>query len=414
MPSTSAPEIRGSLLNDRYQVGPMIGRGGMGTVYRAVDRVLRREVAVKVFHPDLHQPGLLDPQRLETETMARLNHPGLVALYDAGIASHDGHQLSYMVMELVAGVDLRLQLAAAPLELETAARLGARLAATLHYIHDRAIIHRDIKPSNILLARYCDYEDPQPKLADFGIATLIGRPRAVPEPTLGTAAYLSPEQVRGLEAGPPSDIYSLGLVLLQCLTGETEYQGPPIDAALARLTRPPRIPADLPGGVADLLEAMTALEEGPRPTAAEVAVSLRSAGSDPDTARPPRGASQHRTPAVRPPDRASLIPALRPAELTNATRAFLPAAVAPAPPTASLGQLLLPEDAPPAARRRSFPRRRAAILAGAAAAALAAVAVLPAVLPAVPSSDTAGSGPDSAVLQRVDDNLTLLEESLAP
>lgn len=414
MSSMTVPEIRDSLLNDRYQVGPMIGRGGMGTVYRAVDHVLRREVAVKVFHPDLHQAGPLDPQRLETETMARLNHPGLVALYDAGTASHDGHQLSFIVMELVAGVDLRLQLAAAPLGLETTARLGARLAATLHYIHDRAIIHRDIKPSNILLARYSDDDDLQPKLADFGIAALIGRPRAVPEPTVGTAAYLSPEQVRGLEAGPPSDIYSLGLVLLQCLTGETEYQGPPIDAALARLTRPPRIPADLPGGVTELLEAMTASDEGQRPTAADVAFSLRSAGSHPDNARRPREPAPHLTPGVPLPDRASLIPALRPAELTNATRAFLPMIVAPAPPTASLGQLLVPQTAPPAARRRSFPRRRTAILASAAAAALAAVAVLPALLPAVLPSGTAGPAPDSAVLQRLDDNLTLLEESLAP
>ncbi|MGF9660414.1 protein kinase [Arthrobacter crystallopoietes] len=413
MSSTTAPELRGSLLNDRYQVGPVIGRGGMGTVYRAVDHVLRREVAVKVFHPDLHQPGLLDLQRLETETMARLNHPGLVALYDAGTARHDRQELSFIVMELVAGVDLRLQLAAAPLGLETTVRLGARLAATLHYIHGRATIHRDIKPSNILLARYSDDEDPQPKLADFGIATLIGRPRPVPELTVGTAAYLSPEQVRGLEAGPPSDIYSLGLVLLQCLTGETEYQGPPIDSALARLTRPPWIPADLPGGVAELLQAMTDSDEVHRPTAAEVTLSLRRAGSDPDTARRLRDPAHNEAPGARPPDRAPLLPALRPAELTNATRAFLPVAVAPAPPTASLGQLL-PRDAPPPARRRSFPRRRAAILASAAATALAGVAVLPAMLPAVFPSDPAGSAPNPAVLQRLDDNLTLLEESLAP
>jgi eukaryotic-like serine/threonine-protein kinase len=415
MSSTTAPEIQGSLLNDRYQVGPMIGRGGMGTVYRAMDHILRREVAVKVFHPDFHQPGLPDSQRLEAETMARLNHPGLVALYDAGTARHDGQELSFMVMELIAGVDLRLQLAAAPLGLDTTARLGARLAATLHYIHDRATIHRDIKPSNILLARYSEDEDPQPKLADFGIATLIGRPRPVRELTVGTAAYLSPEQVRGLEAGPPSDIYSLGLVLLQCLTGETEYQGPPIDSALARLTRPPRIPADLPPDVAHLLEAMTDPDTGQRPTAAEVAVSLSVPGGNPDTAVRPGGAGKPGARAARPPAPAPLIPALRPGELTNATRAFLPAAaaVAPAPAaqTVSLGQLL-PRPAPAARRRRrSVPR--AAILASAATA-LAAAAVLPAVLPAVLNAGTSSSAPAPAVLQRLDDNLTLLEESLAP
>jgi len=260
MPNSPATEIAGALLNGRYQLGPLIGRGGMGSVYRGVDHVLRRQVAVKVLHPSHGGRRRLELERQEVLTMARLNHPGLVALYDAGTSPCGGDDASWLVMELIDGVDLGLQLEAGPLDQEATALLGSRLAATLHYIHSRSTVHRDIKPSNVMLAHYGD-DDPQPKLADFGIATLIGQPRlAAGETTIGTAAYLSPEQVRGCSFGPGSDIYSLGLVLLQCLTGEVEYPGPSLEAALARLDRPPRIPADLQPALRALLAAMTARE----------------------------------------------------------------------------------------------------------------------------------------------------------
>ncbi|EMY32260.1 protein kinase family protein, partial [Arthrobacter crystallopoietes BAB-32] len=323
MPNMPATEISSAVLNGRYQVGPLIGRGGMGSVYRGIDHVLQRQVAVKVLHRAHDGRQRLDLERQEVLTMARLNHPGLVALYDAGTTPYGGDDVPWLVMELIDGVDLGLQLEAGPLDQRATALLGSRLAATLHYIHNHSTVHRDIKPSNVMLAHYGD-DDPQPKLADFGIATLIGQPGlAAGDTTIGTAAYLSLEQVRGGSVGPASDIYSLGLVLLQCLTGEVEYPGPSLESALARLDRPPRIPPDLLPELRALLAAMTAAEEPERPDALDVARTLRNIGGifQENPAPAPRKIA---TAGSRPLAPLHLLPSLSTGQLTNATRALAP------------------------------------------------------------------------------------------
>lgn len=269
----------GPLLQGRYAVGAVLGRGGMGTVYRGTDLVLEREVALKIFHSDVADAAELLRQQSEIRLLARLNHHGLVTLFDAGTAVQGNQQVPFLVMELVEGNDLHRLLRAGPLPGKEAARMGAVLAGALQYIHHHGVVHRDIKPANILLARYAEGSGLHPKLADFGIARMLDDARlTATNTTPGTAAYLSPEQAGGTPVGPPTDIYSLGLVLLEALTGKSEFTGAPMEAAVARLSRDPAIPDGLGPNWKRLLTAMTAREPAQRPDAGRVAEMLGDGG----------------------------------------------------------------------------------------------------------------------------------------
>jgi eukaryotic-like serine/threonine-protein kinase len=267
------------VLGDRYELQDLIGRGGMAEVYRACDRVLDRSVAVKLMRAlsstDTERARFSD----EARTLAGLSHPGLVTVLDAATT---GDQ-PYLVMELIRGPSLAECCQGVALEPTRVAAIGAQLAAALGYAHSRGIVHRDLKPGNVLLA-----EDDRALLTDFGIARLMseGARHTATGVTVGTAAYLAPEQVRGEDIGPATDVYSLGLVLLEALTGERAYAGSPTEAALARLTTPPPIPPAVPKRWHALLRDMTALDPTHRPTTEEVAASLRdlAAGLDPATA----------------------------------------------------------------------------------------------------------------------------------
>ncbi len=260
----------------------LVGRGGVATVYRATDQALGREVAVKVFRG---AEGLDDPARRKSETalLASLTHPALVMLHDSVREPASGRE--FLVMELVEGPNLRERLdAEGPLGADEAAAMTVELAEALHVIHTRGIVHRDVKPANVLLA-----PSPVPtrawraKLADFGIARLIDDARLTATGGLiGTPAYLAPEQVRGLGAGPGSDIYAFGLLLLESRTGHAAFPGPAIEAAGARLTRDPELPASLGTDWRELLAAMLAREPGDRPTALEVAVAAAALGPELD------------------------------------------------------------------------------------------------------------------------------------
>src|SRR5690349_17670069 len=237
------------LLDDRYRLGPVLGCGGMATVYTATDTKLGRQVAVKLFHPGADENTLA---RLETEArlLGGLTHPGLLRVFDVSIAGDE----PYLVMQLVEGRTLRKVINDGPLRPVVVARLGSRLADTLAYVHSRQIVHRDIKPSNVLLDG-----SGNGYLADFGIAALIGAARLTKTGhCVGTAAYLAPEQVCGAEPNPDADIYSLALVLLECLTGRPEYPGADVEAAVARLARPPVVPDSVPAALRRTLVAMLA------------------------------------------------------------------------------------------------------------------------------------------------------------
>ena len=190
--------------------------------------------------------------------LATLHHPGLVALHDGGV--EDGRP--FIVTDLVEGPTLAERLETGPLDPDEVRRLGARLADALAHVHRGGIVHRDLKPANVLLGA------DGPRLADFGIARAVdGTAVTGTGYVVGTAAYLAPEQVRGEWVGPEADVYALGLVLLEALTGRREYPGALVESATARLHRPPGIPDGLPSSLHTALQAMTALDPAARPTA---------------------------------------------------------------------------------------------------------------------------------------------------
>ncbi|MER5199976.1 serine/threonine-protein kinase [Streptomyces sp. NPDC002755] len=263
------------ILAGRYRLDALIGSGGAADVHRGFDLKLRRPVAVKLFRPDT---GFDTEEALLSEAMilARLQHPGLVTAYDAG--RHDGD--AYLVMQLIEGHTLKARIAEGPLSPGATATVGAGLADALAHAHEAGIVHRDVKPSNVILDA-----SGRAHLTDFGISRLLDATTRTATATgtlVGTAAYLSPEQVLGRPVGRPSDVYALGLVLLECLTGRLEYDGGPLEAAIARLHRAPRLPDFLPTELAALLRDMTALDEQTRPTAPDCArtLTLLSTGTD--------------------------------------------------------------------------------------------------------------------------------------
>ena len=258
MGPTEGHEERSALLDGRYRLEAAIGQGGMSVVYRGVDESLRRPVAVKVFHS-----GIVDIARQEAElgVLASLEHHNLVSLLDAGVLTgQDGTQQRFIVMALVVGQDLEERLGVGPLASRHIAEIGYDMAEALDYIHAHGVVHRDIKPSNILLVDYGNDSDrARARLTDFGIALAAGVERLTADGvTTGTAAYLSPEQARGGDVGPASDVYSLGLVLLQCFTRRREFPGSLVESAVARLSRDPVVPEPLPEHWKSLLRAMTA------------------------------------------------------------------------------------------------------------------------------------------------------------
>ncbi|QLJ06192.1 protein kinase [Streptomyces sp. NEAU-sy36] len=292
MPAPVPAEERPTeVLSGRYRLGAKIGSGGMADVYEGVDTRLRRPVAVKVFRPG-PDPQTEDRLTAEAVLLARLQHPGLVTVYDAG--RHDDR--TYLVMQLVKGPTLRGLLACGALPVRRVTEVGAALARVLAYVHRAGVVHRDIKPSNILLDAAG-----APHLADFGIARLADATRhTAPDVLIGTAAYLAPEQVEGRQIEPAADVYALGLVLLECLKGELEYQGTPLEATVARLHRPPEVPGWLPSELAALLRAMTAQDPEARPDAEQCAQALTSRHAGPDPYPLPLSApSEARLPAPR-------------------------------------------------------------------------------------------------------------------
>ena len=248
----------------------------MGTVHHAWDEFLGRDVAVKVIATPLLNAENVRRDEDEVKVLARLNHPSLVTLFDAGSDILDtGQPRIYLVMELITGPDLRDRLSGGPMAPLDVGHIGYDLAEGLSYVHGQGVIHRDVKPANIMMFDpHSDAARARAKLTDFGIAVMMEAPLAGDGSFVGTAAYVSPEQAKGEPLGPPSDIYSLGLVLLECLTGVVSYPGEPLPSALARLLRPPDIPVGLDQQWFRLLTAMTAAEPAARPSAREVATAL--------------------------------------------------------------------------------------------------------------------------------------------
>jgi hypothetical protein len=275
MVDSTEPVALPAVLQGRYRIGPVLGRGGASTVYRSLDLLLGRDVAIKVFSTRASTPDDLRAQEGEARMLGGFSHPGLVALLDAGIDLTDATAPQmFLIMEYVDGPDLRRRLRQGPLTAFEVAYLGWDLLAALEFVHDRGVIHRDLKPANVLLAP-AQARPAYGKLADFGIAVLTGAAMEPAEETTGTAAYLSPEQVEGSPLGPETDIYSLGLVLLEAFTGHPAFPGGLLESAFARLDRDPAIPSGMPADLAAVLQRMTARRAASRPSAREAVTGFR-------------------------------------------------------------------------------------------------------------------------------------------
>ena len=250
------------MLGDRYEIGEVIGRGGMAEVHEGRDLRLGRRVAVKILRPDLAKDPTFQARfRREAQSAAALNHPNIVAVYDTGedtLTSSDGTSVvvPFIVMEYVDGMTLRQLLASGRRLLpERALEITAGILAALDYAHRHGIVHRDIKPANVMLTRTGDV-----KVMDFGIARAMndtGNTMTATSAVMGTAQYLSPEQARGEVVDARSDLYSAGVLLYELLTGRPPFTGDsPVAIAYQHVSEMPVPPSQVDSGVTPQIDAV--------------------------------------------------------------------------------------------------------------------------------------------------------------
>ncbi|WIM96606.1 protein kinase [Actinoplanes oblitus] len=266
----------GVTLGGRYRLEERIAGGGMGDVWRGTDDVLGRTVAVKILLPALlDEPGFAERFRGEARTMATINHPGVVDVYDYG----SDQQIAFLVMEYVEGDALSRTLSrVGRLTPARTMALVAQAADALQAAHANGIVHRDVKPGNLLVR-----PNGTLVLTDFGIArsALVGQ-LTVAGAVLGTASYISPEQAAGDVATAASDVYALGVVAYQCLSGHRPFDGAtPIEIAMKHVRETPRpLPGDIPPAVRAIVERALAKDPNARwPSAAAMAAVARQAAS---------------------------------------------------------------------------------------------------------------------------------------
>ena len=243
-----------NLLGGRFVLVREIGSGGMSTVYLGRDEVLDRPVAVKILRSDLEGSDVSPRFQREGRTAARLSHPNIVQVYDAGEDVIDGREVSYIVVEYVPGGDLKgLIDRRGPLPGAMLSRIGAAVADGLAHAHERGIVHRDIKPQNVLIDEYGS-----PKLTDFGIARALdsSTQSTTTDSYLGTATYSSPEQLHGDKVTPRSDVYSLGATLYHAAVGGPPFSGGPLEVASQQLAKAPVPPRTRGAYIGERLEAL--------------------------------------------------------------------------------------------------------------------------------------------------------------
>lgn len=276
MGATVTDPLVGRMVGGRYEVVSRIARGGMATVYLAIDRRLDREVALKVMHPHLAEGdaggAFVARFRREARSAARLTHPGLVAVFDQGV---DGGT-SYLTMEYVAGTNLRRRISQeGALTLLESLRVTESVLDALAVAHRTGLVHRDVKPENVLLG-----EDDRVRVADFGLARAVTEVTSTSTGTvLGTVAYLAPELVQHGTADPRTDVYAVGVMLFEMLTGRQPFTGEtPIQVALQHVTTQVPAPSThvewIPSEVDELVAALAAHDPSDRPVDAAAALHL--------------------------------------------------------------------------------------------------------------------------------------------
>ena len=257
-------EPRGRLLGNRYELLLPLASGGMGRVWRARDTLLERPVAVKVLRSEFTGDATFRARfRAEAQHTASLHHPNIASVFDYGELEEDGEQLAYLVMELVEGETLTdLLERVGPLDPARTLDLLRQTSAALAAAHAAGVIHRDVKPGNVLVAT-----DGTVKITDFGIAwSASSVPLTGTGQVIGTAQYLSPEQAEGGKATPASDVYSLGTVAYECLTGRRAFEGEnSVQIALKQIREQPQpLPPTVPPGLRALVEQAMAKDPGVR------------------------------------------------------------------------------------------------------------------------------------------------------
>ena len=239
----------GDLIQDRYLLEERLGKGGMGAVWRARDQRLNRTVGIKVMAPELtEEPEFLVRFLREAQSIARINHPNVVSVLDFG----ESHENPFLVMEYVPGRSID-EMTGSPMDPKRATAIVAQAADAAGAAHAQGVVHRDIKPANILLT-----EDERVKLVDFGIASLENVDRITQTgTTIGSPHYISPEQATGEKATSRSDVYSLGIVLFELLTGQRPFEGETVAAvAMAHVDEAARAPSELVPGLDPELDAI--------------------------------------------------------------------------------------------------------------------------------------------------------------
>ena len=258
----------GLILDDRYQLAEPIAAGGVGQVWRASDLLLDREVAVKLLRPEYaDHPDTLERFRAEAKHAGSLTHPCVARVYDYGNAGPASPP--YLVMEYVNGPSLADMLAVDPVHPVLALDVAAQAAAGLDAAHRIGLVHRDVKPGNILIGA-----DGLVKITDFGIAHAAGSaPITGPGLVMGTTQYMAPERIAGGQATPASDLYALGILIYECLTGLPPYDGGTAEVMAGHLYLPmPPLPAGVPPELGELITRLTAKDPAARLSdAAEVA-----------------------------------------------------------------------------------------------------------------------------------------------
>ena len=264
--------LLGRLVDSRYEIVDRVARGGMATVYVAQDRRLDRRVALKVMHPHLaDSPDFVARFRREARAAARLSNPGVVAVYDQG--SIDG--VAYLVMELVEGPNLRDLIAAGPLSVKEALGLTAQVLRPLGAAHRAGLVHRDIKPENVLLPD----DGSVAKVADFGLARAVTEvAQTTTGNVMGTAAYLAPELITSGDSAPRADVFSVGVILYELLTGEQPFSADsPVQIAFRNVHEdvpaPSSLVPSLPARVDELVAEMTRREADERLEDADAALA---------------------------------------------------------------------------------------------------------------------------------------------